>query len=39
MLEEEEPKNWMLGGITIEEMLESNAEFKTSYLSNLHEKE
>ncbi len=37
MLEEEEPKNWMLGGVTIEDMLENNPKFKANYLSNLAE--
>ena len=37
MLEEEEPKNWMIGGTTITDILESNPPYKTNYLSNLKE--
>ncbi len=38
MLEEEEPKNWMLGGTTISDMLDNNPSYKKNYLANRTEK-
>jgi 4-oxalocrotonate tautomerase len=38
MLEEEEPVNWMLGGINVQEMIEQNPAFMQNYLSNIAEK-
>ncbi|KAA1245278.1 4-oxalocrotonate tautomerase family protein [Aquimarina sp. RZ0] len=38
MLEEEEPKNWMIGGTTISDVLDNNLTYKQNYLANLSEK-
>ena len=38
MLEEEEPDNWMIGGITIPELLEHNHKFKAEYVKNISKK-
>ena len=39
MLEEEEPENWMLGGVTIQDMLDNNPQFKANYIANMQEKQ
>ncbi len=38
MLEEEEPKNWMIGGTTISDILDNTPLYKKNYLDNLSEK-
>ncbi len=38
MLEEEEPENWMIGGTTTSDILDSNPAYKETYISNLAEK-
>lgn len=39
MLEEEDPENWMLGGVTIQDMLDNNPRFKANYIANMQEKQ
>ncbi|MDP9954428.1 4-oxalocrotonate tautomerase [Epilithonimonas hungarica] len=36
---EEEPENWMLGGVTIQDMLDNNPRFKANYIANMQEKQ